>query len=302
MDVQTYIHGVGRRARAAARVIARADTATKNRALKEIAAAIERDSKRLLEANARDVEEAKRRKLDSAMIDRLTLTPKGIAAMADGLRQIAALPDPDRQNDRVEETPFRHQGGQDARAARRGRHHLRIPPQRDGGRRGPVRQVRQRGDPARRLGSDPIQPGDRRLRARGTQERRAAGGRGAGDRDHRPRRGGRADHDAGLRRRDRAARGQEPDRAPDARVAHPHDQAPARRVPHLHRRQGRPRRRRSASPTTPRPSGSAPAIPWKRCSSRAASRRRCCRRSARSTSGRASSCAATRRRAGSCPR
>ena len=94
MDVQTYIHGVGRRARAAARDIARADTATKNRALKEMAAAIERDARRLLEANARDVEEARKGKLDSAMIDRLTLTPKGIAAMADGLRQIAALPDP----------------------------------------------------------------------------------------------------------------------------------------------------------------------------------------------------------------
>ena len=94
MDVQTYIHGVGRRARAAARAIAKADTATKNRALKEMAAAIERDTKRLLEANARDVEEAKQRKLDAAMIDRLTLTAKGIAAMADGLRQIAALPDP----------------------------------------------------------------------------------------------------------------------------------------------------------------------------------------------------------------
>jgi glutamate-5-semialdehyde dehydrogenase len=94
MNVQTYIHGVGRRARAAARAIARADTATKNRALKEMAAAIERDAKRLLEANARDLEEAKRQKLDPAMIDRLTLTAKGIAAMADGLRQIATLPDP----------------------------------------------------------------------------------------------------------------------------------------------------------------------------------------------------------------
>jgi len=94
MDVQSTIHGVGRRARAAARSVARADTATKNRALKEMAAAIERDARRLLEANARDVEEATRQGLDSAMIDRLTLTPKGIAAMADGLRQIAALPDP----------------------------------------------------------------------------------------------------------------------------------------------------------------------------------------------------------------
>ena len=94
MDVATYMHGVGRQARAAARVIARADTATKNRALREMAAAIERDRKRLLEANARDVQEAKQQRLDAAAIDRLTLTPRTIAAMAGGLRQIAALPDP----------------------------------------------------------------------------------------------------------------------------------------------------------------------------------------------------------------
>ncbi len=94
MDVQTYIHGVGRQARAAARLVARADTATKNRALKAMAAAIERDRKSLLEANARDLAAAKSQNLDAAMVDRLTLTPRVIAAMADGLRQIAALPDP----------------------------------------------------------------------------------------------------------------------------------------------------------------------------------------------------------------
>ncbi len=94
MDVQTYIHGVGRQARAAARTIARADTATKNRALTEMAAAIERDAQRLLDANARDLAEARRKELDAAIIDRLTLSPKVIAAMADGLRQITALADP----------------------------------------------------------------------------------------------------------------------------------------------------------------------------------------------------------------
>jgi glutamate-5-semialdehyde dehydrogenase len=94
MDVQTYIHGIGRQARAAARLVAKADTATKNRALKAMAAAIERDRKRLLEANARDLAAARAQKLDAAMVDRLTLTPGVIAAMADGLRQIAALPDP----------------------------------------------------------------------------------------------------------------------------------------------------------------------------------------------------------------
>ena len=94
MDISSYMHAVGRQARAAARVIARANTATKNRALREIAAAIERARKPLLEANARDLASAKKQNLDSAMRDRLTLTPRIIAAMADGLRQIAKLPDP----------------------------------------------------------------------------------------------------------------------------------------------------------------------------------------------------------------
>ncbi len=105
MDVGTYIHNVGRQARAAARVLANADTATKNRALKEVAAAIRRDSKRLLEANARDVADARKQGLDAAMIDRLTLTPKGIAAMADGLRQIAGLPDPIGEITRLKKRP-----------------------------------------------------------------------------------------------------------------------------------------------------------------------------------------------------
>jgi len=105
MDIQTYIHGVGRRARAAARVIARADTETKNRALHEMAAAIERDAARLLEANARDLAEARRLKLDAAMIDRLTLDAKIVAAMADGLRQIAKLPDPIGQVTELRERP-----------------------------------------------------------------------------------------------------------------------------------------------------------------------------------------------------
>ncbi len=105
MDVGTYIHNVGRQARAASRVIAKADTATKNRALKEMAAAIGRDQKRLLEANARDLAEAGQRGLDAAMIDRLTLTARGIAAMADGLRQIAALPDPIGKVTRMKKRP-----------------------------------------------------------------------------------------------------------------------------------------------------------------------------------------------------
>jgi glutamate-5-semialdehyde dehydrogenase len=94
MDVQTYMSGVGRQARAASRLIAKADTRTKNLALTEMARAVERAGEKLLAANARDIEAAKQKNLDSAAIDRLTLTPKTLAAMADGLVQIAQLPDP----------------------------------------------------------------------------------------------------------------------------------------------------------------------------------------------------------------
>ena len=94
MDVQTYMQGVGRQARTAARLIARADTATKNKALTVTAQAIERSSQTVIDANARDVAEARHKKLDDAAIDRLILTPKTIAAMADGLVQIANLADP----------------------------------------------------------------------------------------------------------------------------------------------------------------------------------------------------------------
>ena len=94
MDIQSYMHGVGRAARAAARAMAKADTAAKDHALHAIAAAIERDSVRLLEANRRDLDAARAKGLAPAMVDRLALTQKGVAAMAEGLRQIAQLPDP----------------------------------------------------------------------------------------------------------------------------------------------------------------------------------------------------------------
>ncbi|MDP2399362.1 MAG: glutamate-5-semialdehyde dehydrogenase [Burkholderiales bacterium] len=94
MDVQTYMLGIGKAARAASRAMAVADSHAKNTALTAMATAIERAAKVLLHENARDVEAAKTKGLDAAAIDRLTLTPARIAAMANGLRQIAALPDP----------------------------------------------------------------------------------------------------------------------------------------------------------------------------------------------------------------
>ncbi|SFN19716.1 glutamate-5-semialdehyde dehydrogenase [Formivibrio citricus] len=94
MDIQAYMQQIGRQARAASRQMAKADTGAKNRALQAIAAAIERDADKLLAANAEDVAVAKTEGLESSFIDRLTLTAKTVATMAEGLRQIATLPDP----------------------------------------------------------------------------------------------------------------------------------------------------------------------------------------------------------------
>jgi glutamate-5-semialdehyde dehydrogenase len=94
MDIQSYMHGVGREARRAARAMARADTRAKDEALAAMAAAIERDAARLLQANAQDLDAARAKALEAAMLDRLTLTGKSIAAMAQGLREIAQLRDP----------------------------------------------------------------------------------------------------------------------------------------------------------------------------------------------------------------
>src|SRR5262252_9560506 len=93
-DVAAYMRGVGEAARAAAREVARADTNVKNRALHATATAIRRDEAKLIAANAQDVAAAKAAGHDTAFVDRLTLTPKTVLAMADGLAEIAALPDP----------------------------------------------------------------------------------------------------------------------------------------------------------------------------------------------------------------
>ena len=94
MDIQHYMNTLGQSARKAARAMAKADTASKNRALELIAQAIRRDAALLTAANQKDVEQARSNGLAAAMIDRLTLSEKAIATMAEGLEQIASLPDP----------------------------------------------------------------------------------------------------------------------------------------------------------------------------------------------------------------
>lgn len=94
MTLENTLLHIGQAARAASRVVARASTHDKNTALLAIAKAIRSQKDQLLSANAADVVAAHADGLDAAMVDRLTLSEKGIEAMAQGLEQVAALPDP----------------------------------------------------------------------------------------------------------------------------------------------------------------------------------------------------------------
>src|SRR5574340_1034298 len=93
MDVREHVRQLGAQARAAARGLARADTAAKNRALAGIAGEIRAKEDSILAANAKDVQAAQAVH-DAAFIDRLTLTPKLVEQMAEGVEQVASLPDP----------------------------------------------------------------------------------------------------------------------------------------------------------------------------------------------------------------
>lgn len=90
----TLIDSLGKQAKAAAPLIAAASTAQKNRALQHLAQELEAQAQHILAANAQDMQAAGEKGLDAALAERLELNPKRIESMIDGLRQIAALPDP----------------------------------------------------------------------------------------------------------------------------------------------------------------------------------------------------------------
>lgn len=94
LDVTAYMQTLGRAARAASRVTARASTRGKNAALAAIHDALEAARADVLAANARDVETGRSNGLDAAMLDRLTISEKTFAGMLEGLRQVMDLPDP----------------------------------------------------------------------------------------------------------------------------------------------------------------------------------------------------------------
>ena len=93
-DIPQYMQSVGKRARLAARAMGRADSGMKDAALTAIAAAIEDATDSLKAENEKDLASGRQHGLDAALLDRLELNDARIASMAEGLREIALLPDP----------------------------------------------------------------------------------------------------------------------------------------------------------------------------------------------------------------
>ncbi len=94
MDVKQYMAELGRAARAASREVAASATAARNQALLAARDALDGDRETLARANAEDLERGRANGLDAPLMDRLELTPARIDTMLEGLRQVAALPDP----------------------------------------------------------------------------------------------------------------------------------------------------------------------------------------------------------------
>ncbi len=94
MTIKDYMQALGQRARVASRHMTTASSGVKNAALLAIADAIHEQRAAIADANASDMAKGRESGLDAALLDRLELTPARIDAMMEGLRQVAALPDP----------------------------------------------------------------------------------------------------------------------------------------------------------------------------------------------------------------
>lgn len=105
MDIKAYVLGKAHEAKEGARAIAKASSGQKNSALIKMAEALIKNAAELQKENKKDLAAAKEKGLGKAMIDRLTLTAKGIDEMAKGLEEIAALPDPVGEITRMRQRP-----------------------------------------------------------------------------------------------------------------------------------------------------------------------------------------------------
>ena len=239
-DVSAYMHDLGRRARTASRALAAADTAAKNAALHAIADELDRVRDELIAENRKDLEAGAAKGLDAALLDRLELNQARIDGMIEGLRQIAALPDPIGE---IFDLKFRPSGIQVGR--------MRVPL-------GVVGIIYEsRPNVTADAAALCLKSGNATVLRGGSEAfhsnqaiaasiqsrpggRRSAGRRGPGGGHHRPCGGRRHDHHARIHRRHHPARRQGPDRAHQQRCARPGDQASARHLPCLRRRRGRP--------------------------------------------------------------
>lgn len=104
-SINAYVQSAAQAARAAYFELARASSSTKNTALLHMAEGLQQQQAAILAANQEDMTAARKKGLDSALLDRLLLTEKTIAAMAEGVRQIAALPDPVGEMDEFRTQP-----------------------------------------------------------------------------------------------------------------------------------------------------------------------------------------------------
>jgi glutamate-5-semialdehyde dehydrogenase len=93
-NIADYMQQLGKQARQASRILANTDTQQKNQALLYIAEALEANAATLKAENAKDLAAGRDKGLDDAMLDRLTVSDKTIASMAEGVRQVAGLADP----------------------------------------------------------------------------------------------------------------------------------------------------------------------------------------------------------------
>jgi glutamate-5-semialdehyde dehydrogenase len=93
-SIEPMMFYMGRLAREAARALALASTEAKNGALEAMAARLEAGAQQILDANAQDLDAARAKGRNQAFLDRLMLNPARVAAMAKGIREVAALPDP----------------------------------------------------------------------------------------------------------------------------------------------------------------------------------------------------------------
>lgn len=94
MSVSEQVEQMGRQARQASLTLAKLTSAAKDALLENMAQQLEQATEAILEANSKDLAAARQKGVESAMLDRLTLTPERIQGMASGLREVAGLPDP----------------------------------------------------------------------------------------------------------------------------------------------------------------------------------------------------------------